>query len=295
MYKLDENGDIITTAERLSPMTSEVRMKYEQTRFLLMPDVHFDNPKCNRDQFHKMMKEAVKQDAKVCFFGDFFCLMSGRFDGRRSKSGIRPEYNKNNYLDLVINDAADQLEPYAHNILFMGDGNHETSVRRNCETDVLERLVERVNDRTGAKIVKMGYHGFIRIKFRIYNNGGTTTKVMGFHHGTWGGVVTRGTLGANRHGLVMPDADIIVTGHTHDHWSMEVPRFRLKLNGEVKVENQLHLKVGTMKEEFATDGGWAVEKLVMPKAIAGWWLDFIPYREGKTKQHKMELSYSPAN
>jgi len=280
---------------KLSKMCLEVRTPHEDRRLLLMPDVHFDNPKCDRDIFHKLMKQAVQQNALVCFFGDFFCMMQGRYDPRRSRNGIRPEHNKSNYIDLVINEAAEQLAPYAKNILFFGEGNHETKIREHIETDVLERLIERLNAANDTNIQKMGYHGFLMFKMTYLNKtGGTATKILSWHHGAYGGVVTRGTLGANRHGLVMPDADIIVTGHTHDHWSMEVPRFRLKQNGDVKVENQIHLKVGTLKEEFATDGGWAVEKLVMPKALKGWWLDLIHYREQPTKQHGIQVSYSPA-
>lgn len=280
--------------KKLTPMSLEVRLLHGEHKLLVMPDVHFDNPKCNRDLFFKLMDKAKEDNAYVLFIGDFFCLMNGTGDKRRSKDGIRPEYNKGDYIDLVINDAADKLAPYAKNILFMGYGNHETSVRKWVETDVLERLVERLNFMSDAKIQRMGYHGFCLLRFQKNNRQNVRTKTLFWHHGAFGGQVTKGVLGVMRHGAVTPDADIIVTGHTHDNWSVKQPRYRISKNtGEVKIEDQIHLKVGTLKEEFVQEGGWAVERLVLPKSMSGWWIDLnSKYSNGNTS---VQISYSPAN
>ena len=37
-----------------------------------------------------------------------------------------------------------------------------------------------------------------------------------------------------------------------------------------------HLQLGTYKEEFADGGGWAVERIVMPKSLGGMWLRLKP-------------------
>lgn len=278
--------------------TLEVNADYGDYEYLLMPDVHFDNPKCKRDIFFRWMDQAKERNAKVMFFGDFFCLMEGRYDPRRSRTGIRPEYNKNSYLDLVINDAAEQLMPYADNILFFGEGNHENKVRLNLDTDPLQRLTERINMATGSNIVKFGYSGFVLFKYKQpKEQTGTITKVLYFHHGRYGGTITKGTIGTMRHGAVTPDADIVVTGHTHDHWSMEIPRYRVSnLTGDVRIDTQLHLKVGTLKEEFAHMDGWAVEKIVMPKSIKGWWLRHSYSQSLKQKKTKdVHISYEPTS
>lgn len=265
---------------RLTDQTIEVRNYYDlndRFTFFLCSDVHFDNPKCNRQLFFKHLDEVKKRNAMWLCFGDFFDLMGGKYDPRRAKSDIRAEYNKNNYLDLVIDDAYEQLLPYAENLLLFSDGNHETSITRSLETNPLARLVKAMQHH--APQLQHGfYQGFLRFKFE-YNldkGGGSVKKrILFWHHGKFGGVVSKGTQGVARYGLIAPVADIVVSGHTHDEWIVSQPRYCLKDNGEVKVEKQYHVKTATYKEEFEVSSGWAVENIVMPKNVGGfWWVHF---------------------
>ena len=59
---------------------------------------------------------------------------SGRYDGRRSRDDIREEHNVPNYLDALVQTAAEWFEPYASIIKVIGYGNHETSILKNCES-----------------------------------------------------------------------------------------------------------------------------------------------------------------
>lgn len=266
----------------LTPVSFEVRQEYKtgfKQEYLICSDVHFDNPKCKRDLFFKDLDEAKKRNAKVIFPGDFFCLMNGKYDPRRNKSGIRPEYNKANYLDLVIQDAAEKLAPYKDNLLLFSLGNHCTSIINKIETNPLQRLVDALNMQHGANVMIGKYQGFVNFIF-TQNKARTRSKKLFFHHGAWGGVITKGALGVTRFAAMVPDADIVISGHTHDRWIMEEPRYRLKANGDVKVENQLHGKSGTYKEEFEQGEGWAVERIVKPKSLGGLWLTF-EYQSGE--------------
>jgi predicted phosphodiesterase len=270
--------DLKYSVTRLTDWTIEVRMKYKagfNQKFLLCSDVHFDNPKCDRKLLFKHLGECKEANAGVFCFGDFYCLMNGKYDPRRKKTGVRDEYNKDNYFDLATEDAADQLQDYAQNLILFSDGNHETAVLKNIEINPLRRFVDRMNFRYKAdNLHKGGYQGFVRFVFEHESGGNTKTINLFYHHGKFGGIVTKGVLGVGRHGLSAPDADIIYTGHTHDLWLVAQPRYRLKRSGEVKVENQYHVKGGTYKQEFEQTGGWAAEKIVMPKNLGGWWLDF---------------------
>jgi len=143
------------TTNRKAPQVTEVRMKYNtkfQQSFLLTSDVHFDNPKCDRDLYFKHLDQAKELNAGVFCFGDFFCLMQSRRDKRGSKGSIRPEHNTDNYFDSVILDSADHLKPYAKNLVLFGDGNHETAVLKNMETNPLERFTAAINYRFGGSI-----------------------------------------------------------------------------------------------------------------------------------------------
>ena len=92
---------------------------------MLISDLHWDNPKCNRELLSKHLKEAVERNAYIIINGDFFCLMQGRADPRRAKNEIRPEHNQGNYLQAVVNDAVQWFKPYAKHIALIGYGNHE--------------------------------------------------------------------------------------------------------------------------------------------------------------------------
>lgn len=244
-------------------------MKYksgDKFSFMLCSDVHFDNPKCNRKLFFSHLEKAKQLNAGILCFGDFYDVMGGNYDPRRNKKGIRPEYNVANYLDAVVNDSVEQLSPYSQNWVLMSQGNHETSILNKLETGLTQRFVSGLKEKHGSNVHKGLYQGFVRFVFeQEAGNGGIRSSTLFFHHGAWGGVITKGTLSVSRFASIAPDADIIVSGHTHDKWLVPHERFRLKQNGEVITAPQYHIRTATYKEEFAEGSGWATEKIVIPK------------------------------
>lgn len=266
-------------ANRITPQVSEVRMKYKagfKQSFLLTSDVHFDNPKCDRELYFKHLEQAKQRNAGVFCFGDMFCLMQSRNDRRGSKSNVRPEHNTDNYFDAVITDTAEHLKPYAENLVLFSDGNHETAVLKNMETNPLERFTAAINYQYGGNLIHAGYQGFVDFVFEYDSDSGgkIRRKTLFFHHGKWGGVVSKGTQSVARYSSMVPQADIVVTGHTHDSWLLVQPQLCKKHNGETYIKEQIHVKSGTYKEEFNREGGWAIEKIVLPKTLGGWWLHF---------------------
>ncbi|MBK7338384.1 MAG: hypothetical protein IPJ00_20495 [Saprospirales bacterium] len=96
---------------------------------------------------------------------------------------------------------------------------------------------------------------------------------MFWHHGGFHGAITKGVLSVKPIRRHCSDADIVVVP-IHDRWCVEHPMYRLSQNGAYKVVPQLHIKVGNYKEEYTSGSGWAIEKIVFPKAIGGQWLNF---------------------
>lgn len=253
-------------------------------------DIHFDNPKCNRELFFQHMDEALEREAMIVITGDLFCLMQGKYDPRGSKSNIRDEHNGNNYLDLVINDTAEKFKKYAKNIILISRGNHETSVSKRSETDVMERFVERLNLLAGSNVQVGNYTGYYTLNFS-YNGGSSRSLSVGYSHGNWGGVITKGTLSVVRYASIMPDCDIMFSGHTHDGWIVTHPRLRKnRAKKTVEVINQWHIKTGTYKEEFAKGEGWAVERIAMPKYLGGCFVD-IKYNKHKDLEYLPTLTF----
>jgi hypothetical protein len=151
------------------PLTKHSRNIHDITcqsgqEFLLISDLHWDNPHCDRGLLTNHLKEAQRRNAGVIVNGDFFCLMQGKGDPRRSKEDIREEHNNARYLDSIVNTAVEWFAPYAKNLLLVGYGNHETSIIHHQETDILQRFASTLNYATGSAVEVGGYGGTIDIR-----------------------------------------------------------------------------------------------------------------------------------
>lgn len=242
---------------------------------LLLSDVHWDNPHCDRRKFKQALDKAKERGAKVAIFGDFFCAMQGKYDKRSSKTAIKPEHQTGNYLDSLVYTAADWLEPYRDIIAFISPGNHESAIQQRHETDLIRRLCSKLGCHAGD------YMGWLIAAVTRSTNKNKYICRIAYHHGYGGGgPVTKDVIQASRRAVYLPDADVCVSGHTHDRWIFEVPRLRLKKNFEQVRDTQLHLKLGCFKDEM-TGNGWAVEKGMPPKADGGIFLNFYFDHVGK--------------
>ena len=258
--------------------------------FFNTSDWHFDNPKCNRKLLFKHLDEAMEKNAYIVITGDMLCLMQGRYDPRRSKSSIRPEHNVDNYLDMVINDTVEKLRPYAKNILLISSGNHESSVSLRMETNILDRFVERLNTLEGTNIQRGEYTGYYTLSFGYRGKNSKKTLDVGYSHGNWGGIITKGTLSVVRYAAIMPDCDVMFSGHTHDGWIVPQPRLVKNYNKKkVEVKKQWHIKTGTYKEEFEKGKGWAVERIAMPKYLGSCFTE-VKYKKSKDLSYRFTLT-----
>lgn len=257
-------------------------------RCLLMSDLHWDNPKCDRVRLKKDLDYAKREGLDVFINGDLFCAMQGRYDGRRMKSDIREEHNTSTYLDDLVATAVEWFEPYKDNICLVGYGNHETSILKNCETDILGRWVEGMNAR-GAEIVLGGYGGWVVWSFFQEHGNGMAYKLR-YHHGSGGGgPVTRGTIQAQRMMASIHGADCIWQAHVHESWQMTNVVQSLSANHRPILKEVLHVRTPTYKEEYG-DGtkGWHVERGAPPKPLGCYVLD-LELRSKKVRARALPL------
>jgi hypothetical protein len=124
-----------------------------------------------------------------------------------------------------VNTASEYLKPYAKLVTVRGAGNHESAIHKNHETNLVERLTERIRA-NGGIARRGGYSGYVR--FHIYNGKrqNNSLKLWYFHGSGGGGPVTRGVIQTNRQSVYVSDADIIATGHVHESWQVAVQRIR---------------------------------------------------------------------
>lgn len=270
--------------------------KIKENWFLLSSDQHWDNPDSNREMFERHLREAQERDARVFIFGDFFCAMQGKYDKRSDKGKVRPEHQTSVYLDSLVDTAAKWLMPYRDVIAVIGLGNHETAILKRHETNLIERLVERLNIDNPNEIYVGGYGGWIKFVFRR-NVTSLELNVKYFHGSGGGGPVTKGVIQSQRQAAFLPDADIVVSGHVHEQYLIAYPQERVDKNGKVYLTEQWHVRTPTYKDEYK-DGsiGWHIETGKPPKPLGAWWLkvEYIRYQSKKKEYIKLHYDFIKA-
>ncbi len=243
---------------------------------LLSSDRHWDNPHSDHSLQKTHLDQALECAAPVVDIGDFFCAMQGKYDKRSSKSDIRPEHQHGNYLDRLVDTAADWFAPYAGNFVVIASGNHEESIAKQHETNLIERLVGRMNAGNSASVAHGGFAGWVFFRFRPTAGGPQRTLRLHYDHGYGGGgPVTRDVIQSSRRAVYLPDADIVVSGHTHDEWVLPISRARVSAQGVPYIDTQTHIKCPTYKEEYGDGfGGWHVRRGAPPKPVGAIWLRF---------------------
>ena len=264
----------------------------ENNKIAMLSDVHWDNPKCKLDLLKKDLDYCKANNIPVMLNGDTFCLMQGKWDPRGTKSDIRPEHNGINYLDLVIKTAVDFFSPYADIITVVGYGNHETSILKRHETDMIRRFVDLMNLANNTNICTGGYGGWLIVRHEFRPGVLSTFKGKYFHGSGGGGIVTRGEINLTRALEMYEDFDFFVMGHIHENKATNIVRDSLEYHsakGYYVYHRPMHLAItGTYKEEYI-DGaqGWHIERGAPPKLVGGRIMEFQTKREVKDKVERV--------
>jgi len=243
---------------------------------MLTADRHHDNVYCRRDVERKHLAQAKERSALIVDCGDLFCAMQGKYDPRSNMDDIRPEDVGQDYLDMIVTHAVKDYAPYANNWLMVGRGNHETNIRKRHGTDLIVQLANRLNFEHGANVHVGGYGGWVRFMF-VMNRTKRKSINLKYHHGAGGGgPVTKGVIQTNRQAVYLPDADIVVNGHTHDAWYVPIERERLSIGGKIYLEPLHFIRTPGYKDEYDTGAkGFHNESWRPPKPVGCAWVHFI--------------------
>lgn len=243
----------------------------KELKVCFMSDLHWDNPKCNRELLKQHLDRCLEENRYVQINGDMFCLMQGKYDPRRSKRDIRPEHNKVNYIDAVIQDAVEWFAPYKDILLHIGYGNHETAILKNLETDPLQRFVDLFNYTHKVNVALGGYGGWITFRIQGWESSGRKASVTAYHfHGSGGGgPVTKGTIQNQRQMATIEGADMILMGHVHELYTMVHSTKYLLADKYVPTHREVHhFRTGCYKDEYGDGyGGWHIERGAPPKPL----------------------------
>lgn len=250
---------------------------------LLTSDRHLDNGKTDRAMVKRHLAQAKERNAFCLDFGDNFDAMQGRDDRRGMKSDVMKENQRNDYFDSLVEAHADFYAPFTDQLAMLGTGNHESSVLAKRETDLTRRLVDELK-RRGSPVVMGGYRGWVRLMFEGRGKSYRHGVKLYYTHGGGGGnaVVTKGVINTNRRAVYLPDANIVVGGHIHESWMVEMRRARLLDTGKEYADDQLHLAIPTYKDEFhGSPAGYHHENERPPKPLGAWWLRFFYDRDDR--------------
>lgn len=270
----------------------EILLQGKRVQIAMLSDLHWDNPKCDWDLLKRDLDYCKANNIPVMVNGDFFCLMQGKGDRRGNKSDIRPEHNNAKYLDSIVETAVEWFSPYANILTVIGYGNHETSVIKWQETDLLQRFVDLLNYKNGSNVYAGGYGGWIILRQEISAGIESSFKIKYFHGSGGGGVVTKGALNLTRALEMYEDFDVFTMGHIHENAARNDARDTVNYNNKIGYRHehkQIHMMLtGTYKEEYG-DGskGWHVERGAPIKPTGGRILVFESERIEKNGQRKM--------
>lgn len=261
-------------------------------KILLLSDLHWDSAYCRRDILKRHLEEAVSQGADILLNGDTFDVMGGKNDGRGSKGSLRPEFQCDNYFNKVVTEAIKWFSPYAKNIKMIGVGNHEVSVTKNNEIDILKMFVDGLNAANDTNIELGGYAGWI--VFRFIEKIRSVQYRIKYHHGLSGG--SRGVNAFNRMASYVSNADMIWQGHVHEDYEMSFVEERISSNNSVHLKNVIMLRTSTYKDEYYDQNkklhqyeGWANMRGHNPRFIGGRWLELQPIRHKRNRKEEVKV------
>jgi len=266
-------------AERVTRNTVKIKVDMKKRKdwqqwCLLRSDAHHDNPRCDQAMEKRHLEQAVERDAMIIDNGDLFCAMQGKWDKRSDKNAIRPEHQGGNYLDLLVDTTREFYRPYGKQFAVLGRGNHETAIRKCHETDLIDRLEVGMRQ-DGSPVLASGYGGWVKFSFMLGKCHVDSVILYHYHGSGGGGPVTKGTIQTNRITAYTPDAQVVLTGHTHDDWIFPLTRQRLSDHLRVYRDEQLHIRAPGYKDAW-DDGaaGFEVERMHGPKPTGAVWLQF---------------------
>ncbi len=270
----------------------QLRVQGNNFNIAMLSDLHWDNPKCDRDLLKRHLDYCLLKSIPIMLNGDTFCCMQGKWDPRGTKSDIRPEHNNVRYLDSIVETAVEWFSPYAHLMTVVGYGNHETAIIKRQETDILQRFVDLLNATNHTNVQVGGYGGWLILNLVHPKSGmNMSCKIKYFHGSGGGGVVTKGAINLTRALEMCEDFDVFTMGHIHENASRNDVRECIHHNGCTgysSVQKELHLMItGTYKEEYGVgSGGWHVERGAPPKPLGGRILTFKGIRKHVDGQNR---------
>lgn len=185
--------------------------------FGLFSDTHLDSPTHDKKRFESDMDYVANLGGRISINGDIGSYIFPTDHKRYSRAGNQS--NEDAQVNSVADYIVDRLSAWADNIDLLAYGNHEVTVVKYNNSDILQLIVSGLNRKRSKNlppIKRSGYVGFINLVFSRGDNEGVKRYVIWRDHGKGGNSpVTVGTIPLNRM-YTTYDADCYWIGHSHN-------------------------------------------------------------------------------
>lgn len=223
------------------------------------------------------LEEARENGDRICIFGDVFDCILPKDHKRFKPESLHPRVRQSStVLDETLDWAEEIISPYADSIDVIGLGNHESAVEKYHGTDMIARLIRRLQRHVtveGHTIRYGGYTGFVDYRFKKANKNRNTRRVVIYYHHGGGGAapVTKGMIDFSRKASFI-NADIVVLGHKHNKIS-DVGAMRLScpMTGDTPItKQQVFVMTGAYMDTYCKGrGGYASDFGLAPQSKGG--------------------------
>jgi hypothetical protein len=153
-------------------------------------------------------------------------------------------------------------------------------------------LVSYLNNKTGSRIIHGGYGGWLRIVLRVDGKPHGSINIKYFHGAGGEAPVTRGVIQTNRQAVYLPDADVVVNGHSHNAYWIPITRERVGGKGDHYFDTQHHIRTpGYMMSYGDGTTGWEVTRGGVPKPLGSCFVKITLGKRGK--KNRPEITIEP--
>ena len=273
--------------ERVYELRAMFKFANTRFRFLALTDLHWDSAHCDRSFLKKHLDYALAENAPVIIVGDLFDVMQGRFDPRADPETLRPEHRGSNYFDLISATALEWFAPYAAILCLITPGNHEASILKRNEVDLIDRLTHGLRTQYGSPVLYGEDWCYLLQKNNRSTDGigNTKTKKVFLHHGYGGG--GESSRGINQHQATRSQwqADCFISGHIHRRNTDHNMITSVSGKGNIETTEQWFVRCGSYKQEL--DCGWHISRGAAARPLGGWWITTEMTRSKSETHYKM--------
>lgn len=287
MAKPKSRWSVGTISDRVHELRASFGVNGSRFRFLALTDLHWDSAHCDRAFLKKHLDYALAENAPVVIVGDLFDLMQGKYDPRADPNTLRPEHRGSNYFDLISSTALDWFAPYASVLALITPGNHEASIIKRNEIDLIDRLTHSLRTQYRSPVIYGEDWCYLLQKNTRPSgvNSEVQTKKIFLHHGYGGG--GESARGVNQHQATRSQwqADVFISGHIHRRNTDHNVITYVTGKGRIMTSDQWFIRCGSYKQEL--DCGWHISRGAAARPLGGWWITTELSRNKDASDYKM--------